>query len=69
MFPVLNKKMDFASEIEQHKLIHEFLDKYHALIKEARKDPSRFDFSRIKALMQESRDVLVSHFVHMYWCA
>lgn len=51
--------MNFSSEIEQHKLIHDFLDKYHEFLQEARKNPKQFDFTQLKALMEVSKETLV----------
>ncbi|KAF9469573.1 hypothetical protein BDZ94DRAFT_1151020 [Collybia nuda] len=61
VFPFLNQKMDFSGEIEQHKAIHDTLDKILATIHDARTDPSKFDATKMNALMLEFKDPLFSH--------
>lgn len=59
VFPILNKKMDFSHEKEQHTELHAFLDKFLATIKDAQAEPSKFNAVRLKELMVGSKDVMV----------
>ena len=55
--------MDFAHEQDQHKIIHDFLDKFVETVKAAQADTSKFDASALLDLMHESKEVLVSLFL------
>ncbi|KAG5636307.1 hypothetical protein H0H81_008478 [Sphagnurus paluster] len=61
VFPFLNQKMDFTGEAEQHKVIHENLDRILAMIAEANGDHSKFDAAKLKALMAEFKGPLFTH--------
>lgn len=60
MFPFLSTKMDFSHEKEQHKEVHEFLDKFLDHIHTAQADPAKFDAKALKALMEGASTVMVS---------
>lgn len=59
VFPILNKKMDFSHEKEQHTELHAFLEKFLATIKDAQAEPSKFNAVELKELMVGSKDVMV----------
>ncbi|KAL1944080.1 hypothetical protein VTO73DRAFT_3898 [Trametes versicolor] len=62
VFPILNKKMDFSHEKEQHTELHAFLEKFLATIKDAQAEPSKFNAVELKELMVGSKDVMFAHF-------
>jgi hypothetical protein len=62
VFPFLNQKLDFSHEIEQHKVIHAGVDEVIASIRAAKADPTKFDPSHVKDLMQKLREPLASVF-------
>ncbi|CDO74766.1 hypothetical protein BN946_scf185001.g14 [Trametes cinnabarina] len=62
VFPILNKKMDFSHEQDQHKAVHHFLDEFLAAIKAAQKDKSKFDAAKLKELMLNAKDDIFVHF-------
>ena len=62
MFPFLNQKMDFSKEKEAHTVIHGCLGQLLALIHGARSEPTTFDADKLRKLMVEFRDPLVSIF-------
>ncbi|KAI9063697.1 hypothetical protein FKP32DRAFT_1571772, partial [Trametes sanguinea] len=62
LFPVLNTKMDFSHEKEQHAAVHGFLDDFLAAIHEAQADPSKFDAAKLKSRVESSKDALFTHF-------
>ncbi|TCD62093.1 hypothetical protein EIP91_007493 [Steccherinum ochraceum] len=62
VFPALNKKMDFAHEQEQHKAVHDFLDKFLEKVKEAQKDHSKFDAPVWLELVESAKDTIFTHF-------
>ena len=51
--------MDFSHEQEQHKALHDFLEKYLASVQEAKKDTSKFNAVEMKQFMEGSKDVMV----------
>lgn len=55
--------MDFSGEIEQHKVIHETLDKILTMIHDARADTTKFDATKMNTLMLEFKEPLVLIFV------
>lgn len=59
MFPILNTKMDFSGEHSQHEALHDFLDKFLAIIKSSQTNSAEFDAAKVKNLMQESKDIMV----------
>ncbi|RDB19400.1 hypothetical protein Hypma_013483 [Hypsizygus marmoreus] len=61
VFPFLNQKMDFSPEIEQHRVIHDTLHVLLPLIEEAKADPSKFDAEKLKKIMIDFKDPLISH--------
>jgi len=61
LFPFLNTKLDFSSEIDDHKFIHDYLDRLDTLIKEAQVDHSKFNPQKMIQLMDELKDPLVKH--------
>lgn len=60
VFPILNKRVDFSHEQEQHEEIHGFLDSFLAEIRNAQGDTSKFNAAELKRLMQSSKDAMVS---------
>ncbi|KAI0324080.1 hypothetical protein GY45DRAFT_466949 [Cubamyces sp. BRFM 1775] len=62
VFPVLNEKMDFSHEQEQHKEVHAFLDEFLATIHAAQKDKTKFDAVKLKGLVLSAKDSLFTHF-------
>ncbi|KAF9457829.1 hypothetical protein BDZ94DRAFT_1336895 [Collybia nuda] len=56
-----DSEMDFSGEIEQHKVIHDTLDKILATIYDARTDLSKFDATKMNALMLEFKGPLFAH--------
>ncbi|KAH9849415.1 hypothetical protein C2E23DRAFT_737468 [Lenzites betulinus] len=62
VFPILNEKMDFSHERDQHKELHDFLDKFLVVIKDAREDTSKFNGEDIKELMLSAKDIMFTHF-------
>ncbi|EKM53128.1 uncharacterized protein PHACADRAFT_259303 [Phanerochaete carnosa HHB-10118-sp] len=62
VFLILNKKMDFSHEQEQHKEVHSFLDNFLAKIRSAQKDNSNFNAAELKQLMQSSKEAMFTHF-------
>ena len=56
---MLNKKMDFSNEHEQHKGIHDFLTNFLQIIHEAQTDAKKFDPSALTKLMEASKHVMV----------
>lgn len=62
VFPVLNQKMDFSHEQEQHVQVHQFLDEFLATVRAAQADHSKFDPKALKALMEGASTVMFDHF-------
>jgi hypothetical protein len=58
--------MDFSGEIEQHKIIHDTLDRILTMIHEARADLMKFDAAKMNVSMMEFKDPLVSCFLANY---
>lgn len=52
--------MDFAHEQEQHKALHDFLDKFLEQVKAAQTDASKFDAPSLLEFTQNNKDVMVS---------
>ncbi|GJJ11178.1 hypothetical protein Clacol_005410 [Clathrus columnatus] len=61
LFPLLGKKLDFSHELEQHKPIHEGINKVVAFLKKAKVDHSKFDAAALRELMAAFKDVLFIH--------
>jgi len=61
VFPVLNTKLDFSHEIEQHKVIHHHLDEILDIIHKAKDDHSEFDPAKLKSLMTSFKEPLYQH--------
>lgn len=59
VFPILNEKMDFSHERDQHKELHDFLEKFLVVIKDARENTSKFNGEEIKELMLSAKDIMV----------
>lgn len=51
--------MDFSHEQEQHKALHDFLEKYLASIQEVKKDTSKFNALEMRQFMEGSKAVMV----------
>ncbi|KAH8079792.1 hypothetical protein BXZ70DRAFT_960543 [Cristinia sonorae] len=62
VFPILNTKMDFAHEQEQHKAVHSFLDEFLAKVKRAQVDPNTFDAADWLSFMETHKDAMFTHF-------
>lgn len=61
LFVELQKKLDFSTELEQHKEIHEKLDKVVASLREAKADHSKFDAPALRELMDSFKGILFTH--------
>ncbi|KAG6877353.1 hypothetical protein C0993_008314 [Termitomyces sp. T159_Od127] len=61
VFPFINQKMDFSGEKAQHELIHTNLDKILSWIFAAKDDPTKFDATVLKNMMNEFKEPLVGH--------
>ncbi|KAK9431769.1 hypothetical protein V1505DRAFT_367825 [Lipomyces doorenjongii] len=61
MFPELQKKVDFAEEIEDHKKIHDFLVKFLDQIRCALKDQDSFDPAGMIQTLKDVESTLISH--------
>ena len=59
IFPFLNQKLDFGKEAEEHKGIHDALDRFGALIAAARADKTKFDPSALAQILEKLREPLV----------
>jgi hypothetical protein len=59
VFPVLRKKMDIGLEEEQHRVLHDFLTRFTAVLRVGQKDPSAFDAAAAKKVLEEGKDNLV----------
>ncbi|KAH9896812.1 hypothetical protein C8Q73DRAFT_426929 [Cubamyces lactineus] len=62
LFPVLNTKMDFSHEKEQHAAVHTFLDDFLATVQAAQADTSKFDAAKLKSMLESSKDAIFTHF-------
>ncbi|KAI0826673.1 hypothetical protein BC628DRAFT_1319755 [Trametes gibbosa] len=62
VFPILNKRMEFSHEQDQHKKLHEFLERFLELVTAARADATRFSGIRLKQLMMSAKDMMSDHF-------
>ena len=51
--------MDFSSEQEEHKVIHDFLDKFGEIIKKGKANPSSFDAAATLQLVEGVKPTLV----------
>ncbi|PSR83537.1 hypothetical protein PHLCEN_2v5691 [Hermanssonia centrifuga] len=61
VFPFLNQKMDFSREEEQHKVIHDTLEKLLAIIQSAKEKPAQFKPDEMRELMVNFKEPLVVH--------
>ncbi|KAK9321530.1 hypothetical protein V1517DRAFT_170889 [Lipomyces orientalis] len=61
MFPYLQRKLDFAEEVEQHKKIHDALDAFVEQIRLAKKDSAAFDPARMMQILKDAEDNLMAH--------
>ncbi len=59
VFPFLNQKMDFSREEEQHKVIHDTLEKLLAIIQSAKEKPAQFKPDEMRELMVNFKEPLV----------
>ena len=59
VFPVLNVRMNFTPEHEQHKTIHAFLGNFLAIVRKGRQDPASADIDELRRLVKEGRAPLV----------
>ncbi len=59
MFPLLNQKLDFSGEQEEHKVVHKFLTEYLGYVREAQTDTSKFDPHKLKDMMNAVHEPLV----------
>ena len=56
---MLNTKMDFSHEKEQHVEVHKFLDEFLEHIHAAQADHSKFDAKKLKEMMEAASTVMV----------
>ncbi|KZV70217.1 hypothetical protein PENSPDRAFT_632032 [Peniophora sp. CONT] len=61
VFPVLNVKMNFAQEAEQHKGVHAFVDNFLAVVRKGQQDPASVDLDELRRLVDEGRGPLITH--------
>ncbi|KAJ6632231.1 hypothetical protein B0H10DRAFT_2159604 [Mycena sp. CBHHK59/15] len=61
LFPFLNQKLDFSTEITQHVVVADGLEAIIKYIDESRSEPSKFEGSTLKELMQKLHDPLWEH--------
>jgi hypothetical protein len=61
VFPLLNTKVSMNREIEDHKVIHQGLDKFIEYIVECKKTPESFDAQKALTMLEDMKDVLISH--------
>lgn len=59
MFPVLNVRLNFTQEHEQHKVVHAFLDKFLAAIRKGQQHPAAVDIEALRQLIEEGKGPLV----------
>ena len=64
MFPFLNQKLDFHTEIDQHKVIFSSVEKIIATVTLYQSDLTKYDPEYLKSLMVALRDPLVSPSSH-----
>lgn len=60
LFPFLNTKLDFSTEIAQHEKIHAALEEIAATVKAYQGTNTLFDGKDLQAKMQALKDPLVS---------
>ncbi|EGO04218.1 hypothetical protein SERLA73DRAFT_173661 [Serpula lacrymans var. lacrymans S7.3] len=61
VFPRLEGRVDFSTELEQHKVVHAGLDEIIPYIQSAQTDTSMFDAEKLKGMMQAFREPLFRH--------
>ncbi|VDC00751.1 unnamed protein product [Peniophora sp. CBMAI 1063] len=61
VFPVLNVRMSFSQEHEEHKVVHAFLGKFLAVVRKGQQDPAAADIDELRRLVEEGTEPLVSH--------
>ncbi|KAK9316087.1 hypothetical protein V1522DRAFT_420719 [Lipomyces starkeyi] len=61
MFPYLQRKLDFAKELEQHKNMHKSLTAFLEKVALARKDPATFDPKGMAQILKTTEDNLMTH--------
>ncbi|KAK9368276.1 hypothetical protein V1509DRAFT_623592 [Lipomyces kononenkoae] len=61
MFPYLQRKLDFAKELEQHRSMHILLELFLERIVLARKDPTKFDPKGLIHILKSAEDNLKAH--------
>ena len=59
MFPVLNVRMNFAQEQEEHKVVHAFLHEFLAVVWKGQQDPAAVDIDALRQLVEEGKGPLV----------
>lgn len=59
VFPLLNAKMDFSTEKEQHKAVHSGVEGLLNAVNAAKTDPAAFNAAELKELMVAFREPLV----------
>lgn len=60
VFPFLNQKLDFSSEIAAHEVIHASLDELLPIFRASQLKPDGFDAATVKEMIIKLRDPLVS---------
>ncbi|KAK9238020.1 hypothetical protein V1525DRAFT_402206 [Lipomyces kononenkoae] len=61
MFPYLQRRLDFAKELEQHRSMHKSLEELLEKIALARKDPTKFDPKGLIQILKSAEDNLKAH--------
>ncbi|KAJ6624193.1 hypothetical protein B0H10DRAFT_749542 [Mycena sp. CBHHK59/15] len=61
LFPFLNSRLDFSSELEQHVVVAEGLTGIINYIDQSRADHSAFDGAKLKRMMETLHDLLFEH--------
>ncbi|KAK9350278.1 hypothetical protein V1523DRAFT_420346 [Lipomyces doorenjongii] len=61
MFPILNTKLDFSEEEEQHKAMYDAVDKFATCVRAARVDNTKFDAALLIDILEGAKDVLLTH--------
>ncbi|KAK9379676.1 uncharacterized protein V2V93DRAFT_373325 [Kockiozyma suomiensis] len=61
MFPFLMTKLDFKSEVEQHKVIHSTCTKFADRTLAMQNDTSLFDAAELSQILLENKDLIFQH--------
>ncbi|KAK9234253.1 hypothetical protein V1525DRAFT_72747 [Lipomyces kononenkoae] len=61
LFPILNTKLDFSAEQEQHKKVFSSIEKFTTYVRAARADNTKFDASLLTEVLAGAKKVLLTH--------